>query len=204
MPALSTGFGLLSLIFVYSFVFGYLGGRSPALKSGPIIMFVLMTGISNQQSYSFQGLVDGALMVLLAGVIMTVVFFLFSPMRPEQALLRSLRRFFHGCARVTRGFRPGWSREACQRATTPQTISWIDGPAGAREDSDGAETSRLQAVSRQQPGESATIARQRAKHRLSAGVPGNHPRPDRESIYASSRVVRPPGQASVRNPATCV
>jgi uncharacterized membrane protein YccC len=104
MPGLGTGFGLLSLIFVYSFVFSYLGGRSPVLKTAPILMFVVMTGISNQQSYSFQGLVDGALMVLLSGTIMTVVYFAFSPMRPEQALLHSLRRFFHGCARITSGF----------------------------------------------------------------------------------------------------
>ena len=75
MPALSTGFGLLSLIFVFSFIFGYLGGRSPALKSGPMIMFVVGTGISNQQSYSFQGLVDAALMLLLAGAIVTVGWF---------------------------------------------------------------------------------------------------------------------------------
>jgi hypothetical protein len=106
MPHLSTGFSLLSLIFVYSFFFGFLGGRSPALKSGPIIMFAVMTGISNQQSYSFQGPVDGALMVLLSGVIMTVVYVLISPMRPEQALLDSLRRFFRGCARVTGGIDP--------------------------------------------------------------------------------------------------
>ena len=103
MPALSTGFGLLSLIFVYSFVFGYLGGRSPALKSGAMMTFVLMTGISNRQSYSFEGLVDGALMLILAGAIMTVVYYFFRPMRPEQALLRSLRRFFHGCAGVIGG-----------------------------------------------------------------------------------------------------
>ncbi|MGI9265041.1 MAG: hypothetical protein ACR2QU_08920, partial [Gammaproteobacteria bacterium] len=99
-----TGVGLLVLVFVYSFVFGFLGGRSPALKSGPIIMFAVMTGISNQQSYSFQGVVDGALMILLSGTIVTVVYFLFSPIRPEQALLHSLRRFFQGCAGVTRGF----------------------------------------------------------------------------------------------------
>jgi uncharacterized membrane protein YccC len=104
MPTLSTGFGLLSLIFIFSFVFGYLGGRSPALKSGPLIMFVVATGISNQQNYSFQGLVDAALMILLAGVILTVVHYLFNAMHPAQNLLRSLRRFFHGCARVTRGF----------------------------------------------------------------------------------------------------
>jgi hypothetical protein len=104
MPALSTGFGFLGLIFAYFFVFGYLGGRSPALKTGPIIMFIMMTGISNQQTYSFMGLVDAAVMMILAMTILTVVYGMFSPMRPEQALLRSLRRFFRGCARVTGGF----------------------------------------------------------------------------------------------------
>ena len=77
MPALSTGLGLLALIFVYSFVFAYLGGRSPALKSGPIIMFVVLTGISNQQSFSFQSVAVGSQMILIAGIVMTVVYFLF-------------------------------------------------------------------------------------------------------------------------------
>jgi len=104
MPALSTGFDLLCLIFIFSFVFGYLGGRSPALKLGPMFMFVIATGLSNQQSYSFQGLVDMSLMLLLAGGLLTVVYYLFNPIHPEQNLLRSLRRFFQGCARVTAGF----------------------------------------------------------------------------------------------------
>jgi hypothetical protein len=69
-----------------------------------MVQFVMTTGISNQQSYSFQGLVAGAQMTLLAGVIMTVVYYFFVPMRPEQNLLRSLRRFFHGCGRVMRAF----------------------------------------------------------------------------------------------------
>jgi len=103
MPRLSTGFDLLSLIFLYSFVFGYLGGRSPALKSGPIILFVMMTGISNRQSYSFQGPVDGALMILLAGTILTVVYYSVVPTQPEPALLRSVRQFFRGCAGVIGG-----------------------------------------------------------------------------------------------------
>ena len=104
MPALSSGFGLLSLIFIFSFVFGYLGGASPALKTGPMMMFVVATGISNQQSYSFQSMADMSLMLLLAGVILTVVHYLFHPMRPEQNLLRGLRRFFQGCARVAAEF----------------------------------------------------------------------------------------------------
>ena len=102
MPALSTGPELLCLIFVYSLFFGYLGGRSPALKSGPIIQFVMSAGISNQQSYSFQGMVTGALMTILSGTVMTLVYFCFRPMHPEQNLLSNLHRFFRGCARVIR------------------------------------------------------------------------------------------------------
>jgi hypothetical protein len=101
MPGMSTGFELLGLIFVYSFVFGFLAGRSPVFKMGPILMFVVMTGISNQQKYSFTGLVDGLLMILLAGVILAVVYVIFTPLRPEQSLLQGLRRFFRGCARFT-------------------------------------------------------------------------------------------------------
>ena len=104
MPALSTGYGLLALVFIYAFVFGLLGGRSPALKSGPLVQFVMIAGISNEQHYSFQGLVDGALMTLLAGAILTVVYYAFAPLHPEQALLWSLRRCFHGCSRVLQGF----------------------------------------------------------------------------------------------------
>jgi hypothetical protein len=100
MPALSTGPELLSLIFVYALFFGFLGGRSPALKSGPIIQFFMSVGISNQQSYSFQGMVTGALMTILAGTVMTLVYFCFRPMLPEQNLLNHLHRFFRGCARV--------------------------------------------------------------------------------------------------------
>jgi hypothetical protein len=92
MPALDSGIGLLSLIFLYTFFFGYLGGRSPMLKLGPIAMFVMMTGISNQQTYSF-GL-----------SILAVVYILWTPNRPERILLSSLKRFFQGCGHIASGF----------------------------------------------------------------------------------------------------
>jgi hypothetical protein len=104
MPALDSGAGLLSLIFLYTFFFGYLGGRSPMLKMGPIIMFVMMTGISNQQTYSFIGLVNGAMMMILGLSILSVVYMLWTPSRPERILLSSLKRFFHGCGHITSGF----------------------------------------------------------------------------------------------------
>jgi hypothetical protein len=104
MPGLSTGFELLSFVFVYSFVFGYLGGRSPLLKTLPLVLFVTMANITNQQSYSFAALVDGSLMMVLAATCVTLVYSLLSSMRPEQTLLSGLRRFFRGCTLVTEEF----------------------------------------------------------------------------------------------------
>jgi len=104
MPALDSGIGILSLIFVYTFFFGYLGGRSPVLKTGPIAMFVMMTGISNQQTYSFIGLVNGAMMWILGVSILSVVYMLWTPSRPERLLLSSLKRFFHGFGNIASGF----------------------------------------------------------------------------------------------------
>jgi uncharacterized membrane protein YccC len=104
MPGLSTGFELLGFVFIYSFFFGYLGGRSPLLKTLPLMLFVTMANVTNQQSYSFAALVDGALMMVLAVACVTLVYSLFSSTRPEQTLLRGLARFFRGCALVTEEF----------------------------------------------------------------------------------------------------
>jgi len=105
MPTLDSGFGLLALIFVYTFVFGYLGGRSPILKIGPLAMFVMMVDINNQQSYSFIALVTAGLVMLLGISIVVIVHRLLSPMHPEKILLRSVRRFLAGSARIVDDFR---------------------------------------------------------------------------------------------------
>ncbi len=104
MPMLDSGFGLLSLIFIYTFLFAYLGGISPVLKLGPLAMFVMMVDISNDQVYSFILLVTAGLVMLLGVAIVVVVHELLSPMHPEKILLRSVRRFLHGSARMVGGF----------------------------------------------------------------------------------------------------
>jgi uncharacterized membrane protein YccC len=104
MPQLDLGLELLALIFGFTFAVSMFSGRLVALKATTMPMFVMMTGISNQQNYSFMGLVDGALMIMLALVIIAVVQTLLSPIRPEQTLLSSVRRFFRGCARVVGEF----------------------------------------------------------------------------------------------------
>ena len=75
-----------------------------ALRSFVLILFVMMTGISNDQSYSFTGLVDGALMLLLALGIIAIVQTLFNPLRPEQIVLKTVRQFCVGCTRVINEF----------------------------------------------------------------------------------------------------
>jgi uncharacterized membrane protein YccC len=105
MPTLDAGFSLLALIFIYTFVFGYLGGRSPILKTGPLAMFVMLVDINNQQTYSFIALVTAGLMMLLGISIVVIVHRLLSPMHPEKVLLRSMHRFLAGSARIINDFR---------------------------------------------------------------------------------------------------
>jgi hypothetical protein len=118
MPTLDSGFGLLTLIFIYTFVFAYLGGRSPILKIGPLAMFVMMVDINNQQSYSFIALVTTGLVMLLGISVVVIVHRLLSPMHPEKILLRSVRRFLAGSARIINDIRahsPQQQRRGRQR-----------------------------------------------------------------------------------------
>jgi hypothetical protein len=105
MPVLDSGFGILSLIFIYSFVFAWLGGISPILKLGPLLMFVMMVDVNNEQIYSFILLVTAGLVMLLGVSIVVVVHRLLSPMHSEKIMLRSVRRFLSGCARIIGEFR---------------------------------------------------------------------------------------------------
>ena len=118
MPMLDSGFSLLTLVFIYTFVFAYLGGRSPILKIGPLVMFVMMVDINNQQNYSFIALVTTGLVMLLGISIVVIVHRLLSPMRPEKILLRSMHRFLAGSARIIdnfRAFSPRQQRRSRQR-----------------------------------------------------------------------------------------
>jgi hypothetical protein len=104
MPRLDIGLELLTLIFFYSFLASLIGISRPTIKLWLLALFVMMTGISNDQVYSFTGLVDGAFMFVLALGIVAAMQMLLGPVRPEQILLSSVRRFFQGCARITGEF----------------------------------------------------------------------------------------------------
>ena len=66
MPWLDSGAGLLALVFGYTFLYSLIGTVSPKFKMWGMLLFVMLTGISNQQSYSLQGMLNPALMMLLA------------------------------------------------------------------------------------------------------------------------------------------
>jgi len=111
MPLLDTGFAILTLIFLYTFCFGFLGFRSPVLKLGPLMMFVNMANVTNDQVYSFILLVSGGLVMLIGVSIVVLVHRLLSPMHAEKVLLRTLQRFFQGCARIAIAYSVPASRQ---------------------------------------------------------------------------------------------
>jgi uncharacterized membrane protein YccC len=73
MPRLDTGLALLALVFLYSFLVGWLGAGKPIVKLLLLVLFVMLTGISNDQTYSFLGLANGATLFALSLTIIAVV-----------------------------------------------------------------------------------------------------------------------------------
>jgi len=110
MPQLENGYALLLLIFVYTFIFACLGGKSPVLKLGPLAMFVMMVDINNQQFYSFILLATAGLVMLLGVSIVLFVQRMLSPMHPEHVLLRSVQRFLRGSAQIVSRYQPRANR----------------------------------------------------------------------------------------------
>ena len=115
MPVISATFSLLGLIFVYSLVFGYLGGINKIFKLGPMMVFVNVADISNSQGYSFQGPVDAALMLLIATAVVAIVYPFFAPLRPERKLMHWMDRFSRGCTRVMSEIAVNSQRERSER-----------------------------------------------------------------------------------------
>ena len=129
MPRLDNGFELLVLIFVYSLLFGWLGGHNPILKIAPMLEFIMATGISNSQRYSFNGMVDGALMTVMGGGFVALAYMFFTTMRAENTLLRWVKRFFTGCARYTGEFN---MKDLKQRARNRRALQSMVLPAPAK------------------------------------------------------------------------
>ncbi len=96
MPKLSTFAGLGSLIFAFAFVVWYAYGEPGQFPFRAIGLgtFAIMTGISNEQSYSFLMVANVGLMFVLALALLAFAAHIPVSPRPEKAFIRLLRRFF--------------------------------------------------------------------------------------------------------------
>jgi len=115
LPRLDSGVVLLGLVFVTTFLLGLLGGRLAMLRTLGLICFALITNITNRQSYSFLGVLYPAIMMSLGTVVVMLVYWFIGPMHPEKVLLRSVGRFFRGCARMMRLFAGNQPEDQAQR-----------------------------------------------------------------------------------------
>ncbi|MEM1282689.1 MAG: FUSC family protein [Chlamydiota bacterium] len=84
MPKMDTGFELITALFTCSMFFGYLGSISPVLKLAPLIMLIMSTGISNQQSYSFISFINTSMATILSiSIVLIIKLIIPSPDKPK-------------------------------------------------------------------------------------------------------------------------
>ena len=99
MPQLSSFAGLGTLIFAVTFTICYLF-HTPKQGLGKVFglaIFVLISDISNQQSYSFLSMANTALMFPLVFALLGLSANIPFSARPEKAFLRLQGRFFNSC-----------------------------------------------------------------------------------------------------------
>ncbi len=99
MPKLSSFTELGLMIFAVTFAIRYLfhGPQNGLAQALGMLTFVVIIGISNQQSYDFLHVANTSLQIgLVLTLLWFVAYFPVSP-RPEKAFLRLLRRFFASC-----------------------------------------------------------------------------------------------------------
>ncbi len=102
MPHLSTWVELSVLTFgvACGFSYVYWQPRQNLGKLGGLVPFLVLTGIQNEQSYSFADYANSASMIVLTISIVIVVSYIPSSPRPEKEFLRPLGRFFRRAAFV--------------------------------------------------------------------------------------------------------
>jgi len=96
MPALSSYVELAPMVFGYTALLYYIYARPEQglSKMGAMIPFLVLTSITNEQSYSFASFANSSTMILLAIGTVIAVAFLVDPPRPEKIFLRLFNRFF--------------------------------------------------------------------------------------------------------------
>jgi hypothetical protein len=129
-----TGLGLLIFSATFTICYLYAAPRQMLGRAIGLALFVVIAGISNEQTYSFLSVATTALMFPIVFLIIAVTAYIpFSP-RPERAVLRLLGRFFRSSEYLmsTLRWNPGFSPTRLDRwrktfharelATLPQKL----------------------------------------------------------------------------------
>jgi hypothetical protein len=140
MPELSSFPALALLIFAVTFAICYLyAAPQQALgRTFGLAMFLMITSISNQQTYSFLHVANTAMLFPLVFLFLGFTAYIpFSP-RPEHVFLRLLSRFFRSCEFLTSAMGSGtqgansrlaqgrWASHANEVATLPGKLgTWV-------------------------------------------------------------------------------
>ena len=95
MPHLSGYIQLGLMIFGVTFGYYYLfwQPQQALIKIAGIAMFIALTSIQNQQTYSFAALANSAAMIIMGCILAIAIQFILGSPRPEKALLRLVARF---------------------------------------------------------------------------------------------------------------
>lgn len=104
LPHLNSSASLLTIIFLFFFVFAMVGAKNPILKLAAMALFPLVIDISNHQVYSFIKLAVMSMIIVFGVAITFLTDRLLRTLGPMGAMKRELRRFFAACARIVEGF----------------------------------------------------------------------------------------------------
>lgn len=118
MPEISSFAGLGGLIFFVTFAVCYVfsSPRQALARAFGLAMFVVVTAVSNTQTYSFLSLANTSLMMALILALLAVVAYVPVSPRPEKAFCNALRRFFRSAGFLT-------SHMALQPGLTPTLMA---------------------------------------------------------------------------------
>ena len=99
MPQLSSFIGLGLMIFAATFAFCYLyaAPRQAMGRTLGLVMLVVITGVSNEQSYNFLHVANTVLQFVVMFALLALTANIPHSARPEKAFLRQLGRFFRSC-----------------------------------------------------------------------------------------------------------
>lgn len=113
MPQLSGYWELGTMIFTVTFAICYLFSepRQGLARAAGLALFIVFTGVSNEQTYSFAGLANQLAMIVLAIALLTASAFIPVSPLPEKRLLRFFRRFFRHSEYQMSRMSLDWKRE---------------------------------------------------------------------------------------------